>query len=128
MCFILNKSGYKKGKNILEYMIYYIFGMIFFFYFYVLLVRFVIIVVEEVIVMVVGQVVVEFVVIVVEDYDVMVIGFNVVMVIGFYCCYGCCVCCGVFSFEFFVDNKYCYDMVFNVVLKFVDFVLYCNLK
>lgn len=70
----------------------------------------------------------EFVVIVVEDYDVMVVGFNVVMVIGFYCCYGCCVCCGVFSFEFFVDNKYCYDMVFNVVLKFVDFVLYCNLK
>lgn len=128
MCFILNKSCYKKGKNILEYMIYYIFGMIFFFYFYVLLVRFVIIVVEEVIVMVVGQVVVEFVVIVVEDYDVMVVGFNVVMVIGFYCCYGCCVCCGVFSFEFFVDNKYCYDMVFNVVLKFVDFVLYCNLK
>lgn len=58
----------------------------------------------------------------------MVAGFNAAMVTGFYCCHGCCVCCGVSSSEFFADNKHCYDTAFNVALKFVDFVLHCNSK
>lgn len=54
MRFILNKSRYKKGKNILEHMTYHTLGMILFSYSHVLLVRLVTTVVEEVIVMVAG--------------------------------------------------------------------------
>lgn len=53
-CFILNKSGYLKGKNILEHMTYHTLGMIFLSDSHVLLLRLVATVVEEVVVMVAG--------------------------------------------------------------------------
>lgn len=81
MCYILYKSDYMLGKNILDNKIYYILGMIFFFGFYVLLLGFVVIVVGGFVVIVVGEVDVGIVVIVVVGVVVMIVELVVVIVV-----------------------------------------------